>query len=402
MNPASLMKLVTTYAALELLGPGYVWRTPVYAQGSIQGGTLHGNLYIRGQGDPKLVIERLWLLLHRVQAQGIRHIHGDIVLDHSAFEVAAADPASFDGAAQRPYNVSPDALLLNFKALLLTLQPDPASRSARVLVEPTLAGLSVTERVPLSGGDCGDYRSALQASLSDPNRIVLAGGYPSSCGEQVWPIAYADPASYAARLLAASWRELGGRLDGSVRDGSVPPGLIPIAESVSPPLAELVRDINKYSNNVMAQQLFLTLGLAEGQRSSSLAAARAAVLAWLRLRRRVPSMPTAGSEASSSGISGEAQARRSNCASDCALMRSWRDRPEPLSSSGAPAPRRWPHQASTAARAAARLLLRWPSASHWRRSRCRLKSRPRWRAPKCRATRWRCCCCRRKARLLRA
>jgi D-alanyl-D-alanine carboxypeptidase/D-alanyl-D-alanine-endopeptidase (penicillin-binding protein 4) len=85
MNPASVMKLVSTYAALELLGPAYTWRTPVFTDGPVRDGTLAGNLYVKGQGDPKLVLERLWLLLRRVQGLGIHTITGDIVLDRGAF-----------------------------------------------------------------------------------------------------------------------------------------------------------------------------------------------------------------------------------------------------------------------------------------------------------------------------
>ena len=99
MTPASVMKLVTSYAALDLLGPAFTWNTAVYADGRVQDGTLQGNLVLRGSGDPKLVLERLWLLLRRVQGLGIRSISGDIVLDHSAFQVPDTDPASFDGEA---------------------------------------------------------------------------------------------------------------------------------------------------------------------------------------------------------------------------------------------------------------------------------------------------------------
>ena len=121
MNPASVMKLVTTYAALDLLGPAYTWQTPVFVEGAVREGALYGNLYIKGQGDPKLVAERLWLLLRRVQGLGIQKIAGDIVLDGSAFETSEADPASFEGEPLRPYNAAPDALLLNFKSVVMTL-----------------------------------------------------------------------------------------------------------------------------------------------------------------------------------------------------------------------------------------------------------------------------------------
>lgn len=265
MNPASVMKLVTTFAALDLLGPAYTWATPVYLDGAVRNGTLYGNLVIQGQGDPKLVLERLWLLLRRVQGLGIQAIAGDIVLDHSAFDIPATDPASFDGEPLKPYNAAPDALLINFKSVVMTFTPEPGGRVARVQYDPPLAGVQTAPTVPLQGGECGDYRGALKADFSDANRIRFNGAYPSSCGEKTWGLAYADPASYAPRAVQGLWQEMGGKLQGSVRWGSAPrsgSAAKPVFELRSPPLAEVVRDINKFSNNVMAQQVYLTLGRA--------------------------------------------------------------------------------------------------------------------------------------------
>jgi len=258
-NPASVMKLVTSAAALDLLGPGFVWTTPVYLGGAVQDGVLRGDLFIRGQGDPKLVLERLWLLLRQVRALGIHTVQGDIVLDHSAFEPGAQDPAAFDGEPLRPYNAAPDALLVNYKSLLLRFVPDTGRAQARVLVLPPLAGVQVPDWVSMAAGPCSDYRAALKADFSDPLRLRFLGAYPAACGEKTWPLAYADPARFAARALEALWAELGGRLMGSVRDGSVPKGLQAVFEWTSPSLGEVLRDMNKFSNNVMAEQLFLTL-----------------------------------------------------------------------------------------------------------------------------------------------
>ena len=273
VNPASVMKLVTTYAALDLLGPAYSWRTPVYIEGAVRDGTLYGNLYIRGLGDPKLVTERLWLLLRRVQGLGVRQIAGDIVLDRSAFDVTETDPGSFDGEPLRPYNAAPDALLLNFKSVSMTFVPDRGIRTAQVHFEPTLAGVDMQASVPLSNGECGDYRAALKADFANPARIRFAGTYPASCAEKTWSVAYVEPKTFGPRAIEGLWREMGGQLGGKAREGRVPilsngsgagPELLPepVFELSSAPLAEIIRDINKYSNNVMAQQLFLTLSLA--------------------------------------------------------------------------------------------------------------------------------------------
>ena len=263
MNPASVMKLVTTYAALDLLGPAYTWSTPVYVDGQVQGGSLKGNVYIQGQGDPKLVMERLWLLLRRLQGQGIQVIMGDIVLDRSAFDVPEHDAARFDGEPLRPYNAAPDALLLNYNAVVMTFVPDAAAGLARIQYDPPLAGVQRQATVPLAapGTECGDWRAAVRAELSDPARTAFQGVYPARCGERVWAAAFPDSKGFAARAVEGMWRELGGKLTGTVRDGAVPARLKPTFSVTSPALAEVVRDVNKYSNNVMAQQLFLTLAL---------------------------------------------------------------------------------------------------------------------------------------------
>lgn len=284
VNPASLAKLVTTYAALDRLGPAWRWRTPVWLAGSMRDGVLAGDLVLRASGDPTLVVERLWLLLRRVQQAGVREIAGDIVLDRSAFAPAPSDPSAFDGEPLRPYNVAPDALMLNFKSVLYTFTPDPATGRARVGAVPPLAGAEVDVSVPLAEGGCGDWRGALQARFGDDGRVRFAGRYPAACGERVWPVADPAPATYNARLLAGLWREMGGTLRGHVRDGAAP-AAEPSFVAESPPLAEVVRDINKYSNNTMARQLFLTLAAEAAPATPATAdAARAVVDGWLRQR----------------------------------------------------------------------------------------------------------------------
>jgi D-alanyl-D-alanine carboxypeptidase/D-alanyl-D-alanine-endopeptidase (penicillin-binding protein 4) len=260
VNPASLVKLLTTYAALEQLGPAWTWQTPVWLQGPVQSGVLDGSLFVKGSGDPKLVVERVWLLLRRVQQLGVREITGDIVLDQGSFIDDGSTAADFDGDALRPYNVRPSALLLNYKAVTYTFVPDPARGVAVVLTEPLLAGSVIDRSVPLAAGPCDDWATRLKASF-EPGRTRFGGVFPTACGEQSWSIADPAPATYNARLVEALWREMGGRLAGRVRDGSAPTGVAPSFVLSSPPLAEVVREINKFSNNVMAKQLFLTLPL---------------------------------------------------------------------------------------------------------------------------------------------
>lgn len=281
MNPASVMKMVTTLAALDQLGPQYTWKTRFYADGPVVDGTLHGNLYIEGGGDPKLVLERVDAAFRALQAQGVTHVRGDMVLDSSIFDVPAHDPAAFDNEPLRPYNVAPDGLLVNFKALILRFTPQEDG-TALVHGEPPLAGVALPARVPLVRRQaCGDWRAALQADFSDPNAVQMNGQYPAPCGEREWAVAYVEPSSYAQRALLGLFGAAGGRLDGAARPGRRPAHARLLLEAPSLPLAEVIADINKRSNNVMAQQLVLTLA-AQRALPARMADGREAVAAWWR------------------------------------------------------------------------------------------------------------------------
>jgi D-alanyl-D-alanine carboxypeptidase/D-alanyl-D-alanine-endopeptidase (penicillin-binding protein 4) len=285
-NPASLAKLLTTWMGLSVLGPGWRWRTPVWFTGPVRlsDGVLEGDVVIQGQGDPSLVLERVWLLLRRIRQQGVREIAGDIVLDSSLFAPEPRSAADFDGEPWRPGNVQPDALLLNFKAHELQWLPDPSSGRAWVGSD---TGLLPPQTVPLRPGPCRDPRGALRANwVETPGRtepLRLAGHLPAACGAQSWPLADPEPDTYNARLLARLWQDLGGRLRGHVRAGSAPEGS-PRFEHRSPVLAEVVRDINKFSNNAMAEQLALTLALADGERPATRLGARQRLQAFAQQR----------------------------------------------------------------------------------------------------------------------
>ena len=262
MNPASVMKLVTTYAALDLLGPAYSWKTTVWTEAAAVDGNLSGNLYIRGSGDPRFAIEHLSALLRQLRVRGIQQISGDIVLDRTAFNVPAIDPGAFDDKPMRPYNVGPDALLLNFRALRFTLLPD--NGRPRVLMETPSDGLRVDNQMRTGNGDCGsNWKDLINVRLipeNNGNRLEFTGTYATACGEKSLNLSPLPADAQAGGLIRALWKELGGSISGQVRSGTVPPGARLLAQHESPPLADTVRDINKFSNNVMARQVFLTIG----------------------------------------------------------------------------------------------------------------------------------------------
>jgi D-alanyl-D-alanine carboxypeptidase/D-alanyl-D-alanine-endopeptidase (penicillin-binding protein 4) len=275
MHPASVMKLVTTYAALELLGPAYRWKTEAYVDGD--------ELFLRGYGDPNLNYESFWLLLRNLRGRGLRELRGDVVLDRSYFGPAQYSP--FDSELFRPYNVTPDALLVNFKALRFTFIPQ-GDKGVRVFAEPELPGLEIVNQLKLGDGSCPDgnraFRDLIQASFqSRPPRASFVGTYPLSCGERDLNIALHEPQDYVAAMIRQLWGEMGGTWSGNVRDGLVPPAARLVYVHESEPLGDIVRDINKFSNNVMARQLFLTLGAELGGPPARAEEAVRAIREWL-------------------------------------------------------------------------------------------------------------------------
>ena len=262
MNPASVMKLLTTYAALDLLGPAYTWKTTAWIETPAVDGVLNGNLYLKGSGDPRFAIEHLAGLLRQLRVRGIQHIAGDIVLDRTVFNVPSIDPGAFDDKPMRPYNVGPDGLLINFRALRFTLQPD--NGKPRLLQETPSEGLRLDNRLRTAEGGCGsDWKERIEVRLipeNNGNRLEFNGSYSPLCGEKTLNLAPLPADAQSSGLLRALWKELGGSLAGQVRGGGIPLGSKLVVSHESPPLADAVRDINKFSNNVMARQVFLTLG----------------------------------------------------------------------------------------------------------------------------------------------
>lgn len=286
LNPASTMKLVTTQAALDVLGPGYTWKTQAYATGARKGDVLYGDLIIKGSGDPKLVLENFWLFLRQIRIRGIREIRGDVLLDRSAFESSSFDAALFDGEPLRSYNAGPDALLLNYKAITYRFVPDPDNGRVRIMMDPPLAGHAVTAP-KLVSGDCGNWQKQLAAEF-EVTGTHFRGNYALACGERAWHVHpyHMTNNQFFGGVFRQVWQDLGGVFKGEVRDGVVTTEAYLVAEWRSAPLAEVVRDVNKYSNNVMARQMLLTMAF-EATRSPATPQLGAAVVQASLQRRGI-------------------------------------------------------------------------------------------------------------------
>jgi D-alanyl-D-alanine carboxypeptidase/D-alanyl-D-alanine-endopeptidase (penicillin-binding protein 4) len=321
MNPASVMKLLTTYAALELLGPAYRWKTEVYLDGLLSAGVLEGNVVLKGTGDPKLNYESFWMLLRALRSRGLKEIRGDVLLDRSHFFPVVDEP--FDNDPYRPYNVRPDALLVNFKSLRFSFLPEYERGTVRVFAEPALPGLEIVNALKISNGGCPEgraFRELIQATFQPrPPRASFTGMYPAACEERELNVALHQPEDYLTGLIRSLWTEMGGSWQGKAVDGIVPPGARLAYVHESEPLSEIVRDINKYSNNVMARQLYLTLSAEMAGPPARSENALAPVRQWLEMKR------IAAPELRLENGSGLSRVERISAANMAALMQAaWR------------------------------------------------------------------------------
>jgi len=284
VNPASPMKLVTTYAALELLGPNHQWKTEFYADGPLKDGVLHGNLYLKGGGDPKLNMEKLWLLLRDLRINGVRQVQGDLVLDRSFF-VAPQLPAFNDdgGDANKPFLVKPDSLLVNLKAQRFITRAEGGK--AHIAMDPPIATVRIDNQVRvLKAATCPAWPDIRYNAVEqyDGTTLIVSGQLAEGCSAQTY-LSLLDHPSYAAGAVRGIWQELGGKILGKDRLGPVPEKARMLVRAFSPDVVEIVRDINKYSNNTMARQLFLSIGAqfrTEADKDDAMAAQRV-IRSWL-------------------------------------------------------------------------------------------------------------------------
>lgn len=259
-NPASVEKMVTTLVALDTLGPAYRWKTEVSFLGEVTEGVLHGDIAIKGYGDPYLVTERFWQLLREIRGAGINEISGNLLIDDSHFDVGDYDPAAFDREPLRAYNVAPNALLTNFKVVRYYFEPDMAASRVQVRLEPALGNLDIVNQLRISHGACRGYQRGITITPNDDiSRITFSGRFPSGCEIYAMDRTALGHNEFTFGLFKALWQESGGKFSGEWKNTVVDDALEPSLIFDSLPLAEIIAKVNKHSNNVMAKQLLYTL-----------------------------------------------------------------------------------------------------------------------------------------------
>jgi serine-type D-Ala-D-Ala carboxypeptidase/endopeptidase (penicillin-binding protein 4) len=285
-NPASVMKLLTTLVALDLLGPTYTWKTDVYLVGRMNDETLEGDLLLKGYGDPYLVAERLRQMVWSIRHAGISHVTGDLLLDDSYFDVADYDPGAFDKAPLRSYNVGPNALMMNFKTVQYLFETDRSAEAVNLKYIPVLENLQVVNHLTLKDGGCGGYQRGITITANEEvDRVIFSGDFPRSCQSYEMHRTALSHNQYAYGMFKSLWKESGGKLDGGWRNVVAENGTKPFLSFESLPLADIITMVNKHSNNVMAHQVLLTLAAEKAGAPGTEENGRAVVEEWLEDRK---------------------------------------------------------------------------------------------------------------------
>ena len=292
MNPASTMKLLTTLTGLDILGPQYRWRTNLYTDGVIRQGVLKGNLYLQGTGDPKLIPEELAKMMKELQNLGIQKINGNLFFDRSAYAPSVMEHNTIDGESLRAYNVPPDPLLYAFRTLSFQLSKSRTADFIDISYTPLLSQLRVSNQMQLVDRACDNWKSNIRFNLdpeviSNTNQTLIAqfsGAFPNSCKGVNYNVVALDANTFLTQGFAAAWELAGGTWAQPPvgKNGNVPLAARLLLQFEGIPLAEDVLDINKYSNNVMARQLLLTLALEKMGKPATTANGDLVIQSWLK------------------------------------------------------------------------------------------------------------------------
>lgn len=296
MNPASTMKILTTLTALDVLGPNYRWRTLVYSDGFIRNNILKGNIYLQGTGDPKLTPESLAKLIKNLRDLGIQKIDGNLIFDRSAYDPALLDSNLIDGEALRSYNVQPDPLLYAFRTLSFQLSANKGAQTTEISYTPELARLKIINQLNLQAGACEDWRKELNLDISPDSlpaktgalpadwQATFSGSFPHACQNVLYNVVAFDPNTFLTLGFTAAWQLAGGEWlkPPQGKSGLVPSAFNPIVQYEGTKLVDAIFDINKYSNNVMARQLFLTLALDQMGKPATVMKSEKVIQGWLQ------------------------------------------------------------------------------------------------------------------------
>lgn len=281
--PASVMKLVTTYTALGTLGANYRWPTEIYMTGHLKNGNLSGNLIVKGYGSPDFKTADLRTMLQQLRRKGVRNFSGNVIFDTSYFQLPNINPGAFDGKPYETYNAQPDALLFNERTSEFIVQN---VRGKPSVYTPTPAyNVHVVNNIRSIGGRCRGNSRSPRMSITSAQKghvVTFSGRYSRRCGKRNYKKAITDSSSMIFSSITRFWKhDVGGNLKARFVRGRMPGNAQLLYRHLSAPLSQIIQEVNKDSNNLMARQLMLTIGARKLGAPSNPRKSEQAIKQWL-------------------------------------------------------------------------------------------------------------------------
>jgi len=257
--PASNMKIVTAACALSTLGQDYEFVTLIGTDGAIEDEVLNGDLYVLGSGDPSLVSEEMWKICESLAARGIRRVEGDLVLDASRFDAEQLPiPDGDDG--DRAYNARTSALSLNFNTIAVHVYPGVRrGDDAIVSVTPDVGVVDLKSSASTGSSRRGSSIEVRRGFDGDRNTVRVTGRIPEGSVGQTFYRNLDAPSGCFGAALVGFLKMAGIEVAGEFREGPYPENAVLLHRHESKALSLIVRDMGKYSNNFVAEQLLKEL-----------------------------------------------------------------------------------------------------------------------------------------------
>ncbi len=280
-TPASVIKVLTTYAAVLKLGFDYRFPTRFYSTGSLRDGVLHGDLVIKGFGDPTLGSKDLKKIVANIRAKGISKITGHIVIDRSYFRVGTKDSSNFDENPYSPYNAMPDAMMFNERISTICVTPNKNS----VTKKHADGSYIVINKLQHVNKPCkGKYSwpgIKIDKSKATPS-VELRGQISKSCGQRNVCKVLTKPYKSFYYALKDALNKDGIKVVGNMRLRKVSQHARLLFTHYSKSLEKIVSKTAKKSNNLYARHLLLTLGAKMYGAPASIVKGRKAIVSILK------------------------------------------------------------------------------------------------------------------------
>lgn len=272
MIPASITKIATASAVLANFPPGYKFKTQLLASAEVKNGVLQGDLYLKGGGDPGFVSENMWFLVNAFLRNKISKIQGDIVVDDSLFDEVRYDSSRQKTRVDRAYDAPVGAMSFNWNSINIFVRPTKKGQLADIFVDPENDYIRLVNRAKTSGGSENVLLVDRKSEKNFPGDVIhVSGAIGASLKEVVVFKNITSPDHWSGYNLKSFLAQRGVTVTGKIKNGVTPATAQLLAESESKPIEQSIADLNKFSNNYVAEMLTKNLGAQKKTSQATLA-----------------------------------------------------------------------------------------------------------------------------------